>query len=296
MKKNTNKVGLSSQMTALQRHELRTIKSKTMFIDKKLADKWLLTNVRNRAMSKRVCSHLGKTLKLGHFLCNGETIIFDENGNLCEGQHRLQAVSNTGIPIVCVVVFGVSVKAMSTLGCGKIRTVGDVFGMEKYKNPNQLAATVKALYPFLNGTGHTVSKKNDNKFTAVIAMEILEDYPEIIESVAFCVKYRKETSITHSVLATIHFLTTQYGGHTGQEFMEGFITGAGLESDSPVLMVRNFLNQRKKYAKDAKLRPDSCNYVLSTLIKAWNAYATGRKLQRKEFDTCEEYPVPVKLV
>jgi hypothetical protein len=293
--KKQKKVGLNVNISAQHRKELRTVTSETVLIDKALADKWLETNIRNRKMSNRVCRHIIQTLRLGHFMCNGETIIFDEDGNLCEGQHRLTAVSVTGIPIVCVVVYGVSRKAMDTLGCGKTRTVGDVLGMEKHKNHNQLAATINAVHPFLQGEGRNINKNNSDKFTAVIAKEILAENPEIVASVAFGVKHRKETPITHSTLATIHFLTTSFGGEVGKRFMDGFVSGVGLQSGSPILIVRNFLTRRKIEAKFSKLRPDNAHYVIATLIKAWNAYATGRKLELKEFDTCEEYPVPVKL-
>jgi hypothetical protein len=53
----------------------------------------------------------------------GETIIINSAGELCDGQHRLHAIVKAGVPMVVLVVRGISRQSMQVIDSGISRTV-----------------------------------------------------------------------------------------------------------------------------------------------------------------------------
>lgn len=78
---------------------------RTMLVTPEMAEKWLATDDRNRAPSKRKIQMAEYDLRTGNFVLTHQAIAFDVNGNLFDGQHRLIAIRNTGIPAPLSVAF-----------------------------------------------------------------------------------------------------------------------------------------------------------------------------------------------
>jgi len=89
------------------------------------AQKWLEGNVDNRTLREaRVLQH-SQVLQRGEWELTGDAIVFDEDGTLLNGQHRLSAVVVTGIPARFIVLRGVPSKAQEVFDSGLARTLGD---------------------------------------------------------------------------------------------------------------------------------------------------------------------------
>jgi len=73
-----------------------------------MAQEYLKFNTENyRSLSKdRVISY-ASDMKNGRWQFNGESIKFSENGQLIDGQHRLQAIIRAGVPVDMLVIRGV---------------------------------------------------------------------------------------------------------------------------------------------------------------------------------------------
>lgn len=70
---------------------------------------YLKRNVDNyRNMSKSKITMYAEEMKAGKWQLNGEGIVFDESGKLKNGQHRLAAIIQAGVPIQMTVTTGVS--------------------------------------------------------------------------------------------------------------------------------------------------------------------------------------------
>jgi hypothetical protein len=63
-------------------------------------------NPRKVVSSKQVEAY-ARDMKAGEWFNNGEAIVFDANGNLKDGQHRLLAVVKAGVPVYMFVIRGV---------------------------------------------------------------------------------------------------------------------------------------------------------------------------------------------
>src|SRR4051812_39659069 len=93
-----------------------------VLIAPKLASEWLRTMVANRPLSQIKAVEYGLAMERGDWVLNGETIKFNDKGNLIDGQHRLQACVLAGKPFQTYVVRGIADdRAFATIDTGKLR-------------------------------------------------------------------------------------------------------------------------------------------------------------------------------
>ena len=104
------------------------------------------TGFRNRRLNNARVASYAKDMAAGNWELNGETIIFDENANLVNGQHRMHAVIKAGLPVQFMVVRGVKAGTSKTIDQGYGRSIAQAMLMDgKHKNTTALVAAVRAL-------------------------------------------------------------------------------------------------------------------------------------------------------
>lgn len=81
----------------------------------------------------------------GAWKFNGETIKFSTDGNLLDGQHRLNAIIQSGCTVKMMVVWGLDESSQDTVDIGAARTVADMLDMEGVERPKSGAAIAKWL-------------------------------------------------------------------------------------------------------------------------------------------------------
>src|SRR5581483_4804534 len=98
-----------------------------------------------RRMDERQVVKLTTAIQNGEWQENGATIVFNEDGELIDGQHRLAAVIRSGKTIWSLVVRGVSSKesVFHTIGDEKPRRVTDLL---RTANVNNVAAVARYLW------------------------------------------------------------------------------------------------------------------------------------------------------
>ena len=94
----------------------------------KAADYLEKNTKRNRKVANRRVHLFARDMASGRWVSNGEPIIFDKSGELIDGQHRLLAIIEAGIPVKMLVVRGVPKKAFETIDQGSSRTLAVVLG------------------------------------------------------------------------------------------------------------------------------------------------------------------------
>lgn len=135
-------------------------------ITPQIAAEYLKKNTRNRNVSDAVVRSYASTMQRGEWKLNGESIKFDTEGVLTDGQHRLLAVVKSGIPVEMLVIRDVDTDAFATYDCGRNRTAGQLMGMQGVPNYNVVSSIVGSVYRlrnnmrcFSNTTNSIASKK-----------------------------------------------------------------------------------------------------------------------------------------
>jgi hypothetical protein len=116
----------------------------------------------NRPVSQSVVKRYANMMTAGEFIGHrtGETVKFDENDVLLDGQHRLHAIVHSNTTQKLWVARGIDAEVFRLLDQGKQRTLPDVMHIAGYPDPNVLASAGRMLWkqdvtgsPFVKPSG-----------------------------------------------------------------------------------------------------------------------------------------------
>lgn len=138
-------------MSTLPEPKLKIIQSQNLeakieTVTPEMAKDWLEGQAKNRKWKRDVVERYKSEMVQGNWQINGQPIIFDGQGRMIDGQHRLMAVAEAGQPIKMLVVRGIREDAIKTIDTGKKRSMGDIFQMQGVYNSKLISRTAKLLY------------------------------------------------------------------------------------------------------------------------------------------------------
>lgn len=229
---------------------------------------------RNRPLSEFRAQKLAAEIQAGRFRENGESVIFDPQGRLLDGQHRLRACVLANKPITTYCVFGIPNSYFASLDQGKIRGGGDLAALMDFSNYNTVAALARIAIRYADGTfGKTGRESVVSAETLAIYMK--HNRTNLESAVGAVAKYtagiRKITPLPHPAFVYYANLPDEDG--RAMEFVESIATGAGLGKNDVRLMFRqrmlDLVGQKHTLTQEHKL---------ALLIKTWNAYRAGTKV------------------
>jgi hypothetical protein len=231
-------------------------------------------NTHNRGISWRRVEQYEQDMAAGDWVFNGEAIKVAEDGTVLDGQHRLHALASMDAPIDTLYITGLPNQAQESLDQGKARGFHDVLKLRGEPNPAVLARAVRIVanydqtgcaYP---GGGRLAGPSNH------VCSKTLEEHPEIRESVKFAARIRKPW-IQVSLVAALHHLFGAANPSDATEFFECLSSGAGLDENSPIFVLRERLI--KEYTQPGEQQV-SMRVKTAYVVKAWNAYMQGEPL------------------
>ena len=78
------------------------------------AEAYLENNAKHRKIKEKKVDAYMQEMQDGKWRLNGKVLIFDANGRLLNGQHRLSAVVKSGVSLTTLVVRGVDPSVLET--------------------------------------------------------------------------------------------------------------------------------------------------------------------------------------
>lgn len=238
-----------------------------------LAAEWLQANRHNRALRKRAIADYARDMAAGKWLQNGEAIKFASDGTLLDGQHRLKAVIEAGIPVVFMVVTGLPLATQETMDAGRKRTTADALALRGEGNATVLAAILRRVWMWDQGD---LKFAHNHMPTTAECAQLLKDRPEIHRSVEIAVRVHGSFRyLPQSATGTAHHLFSRISTEDAVWFFARLGDGANLPAGHPVLTLRN-----RVMADRADRRHVADYRYLAYLIRAWNAVREGRELAR----------------
>jgi hypothetical protein len=266
-------------------HDGKSYMVEIVLITPTIARLWLTLNEGNRRISKVTVKRHAKSMLGGEWSLNGETIIFDSEGNLRNGQHRLTACVQSGASFVSFVVRGVEPAAFATMDRPKIRGGDDVLSINGYKNDRRLASAAGVLRQYLSG----VHDYKASKFEPWETHETVKEHPDLEAACLASDTVRKEVPINGSVLAVAWYLFSRQDRELAALFFDSLKTGANLSIDDPIHLLRRMVWNAQK-SRATLSRTDH----FALLIKTWNAVRSGAKRKMLRWNTrgdnAEQFP------
>lgn len=256
-------------------------------ITPQMAAKYLERNrLPNRHLKESHVAILAREMREHRWQCNGEALIFDVEGNILDGQHRLRAIVQSGVTIDSYIVHGMSPDVMPTLDRGSLRSIGDLLGMRGESNRTQLGAALTWLWFAQHGglqAYHTpLLRPTLGELEAVLAQ-----HPTIRAS---CAPANLCRALLIPGLGTaLHYLFAQKDAAMAQTFFGTLASGENLRKTDGLYHLRERLTRNRV---DKRKLPSV--EIAALTIKAWNAFRTGTAVRafrwRRDGEAPEAFP------
>lgn len=216
----------------------------TETITPKMAESWLELNKDNRPMRDHHVKMLAKEMREGRWHLNGEAIVFDWDGKLLDGQHRLWAAYEYEQTFETAVVRGVDPAAFKTIDSGLKRSAGDVLAKADVPYGVLTAAAVRLIHFYETGRrDYNVINRMSNAET----LDLVKTYPRVVDAVAL-VGPRSDIKrvMPNTSVAAFVYLALEDDRAKTEEFLEALATGADLKRSDPRLVCRNLFTNLKQ--------------------------------------------------
>jgi hypothetical protein len=262
--------------------------SNSEVITPQIADQWLgkLANPLNRNKKPLHIQIMAQDMSNGRWLETGQPIIFDEDGMLIDGHHRLQACIYAKRAFSSLVVRGVSRIAVDAIDIGKMRHVGEIAQMSGIKNGLTQAAICGIVMTYeLMGINVAIGSKSKISKLEIIDRLRREDFNEAAKAG----KCAQQMVRSNAVPGFCFYLFNKRSEKLANEFWADFLSdGAGLEIGNPVLALRNVLFRDLQSRTRLPLQTKA-QYI----CKAWTLFVRGKKVQMLRIDKDEECMDPL---
>lgn len=261
-----------------------------------LAKTWLKANTQNRALNKAHVKKLAAQMKSGRWILNGETISFDDSGVLLNGQHRLNAVIESGMTVDMAIATGVvDPRAFEVTDVVSLkRGVHQIAAMNGVKNANVTTAVARIVLAFENARdmddfAATFPAAYQGEPSEVVSMsaKIQDDIADIKDRLGRAIM--RSVGSPATMLAVIYIISRKNPKEV-ESFCEKIRTGIFESENDPCMALRDrLLRGRGGFVWHAWKTT-----LAAITIKAFNAHKAGKEIKnlrwRVEGGSPEKFP------
>lgn len=245
-----------------------------------------------RKLNKVHVDFLANELSRGVWAFNGDSIRQDCEGNLIDGQHRLNACIASGVSFSSLFVKGLPTEYIHTIDVGgKPRSLANCLEInhrQSYKYSNNITAACSLVRRLERGErGGSGSKDRKGYTTASQLLLFIEENPDFIEFISETMRLRAngDKFIAPNIFCAVKWLTDKADLKISNKFWQGLSDGIGINQTSSVWYLRKRI-MRSKTRPDFKLKQSS---LITNIYCAYNSLVDGRTLTKfHSFDKLPE--------
>ena len=241
-----------------------------------LAEKWLGQNHGNRNIRTPKVKAYARDLRNGAWLTDGSPFRFDWNGVMSDGQHRCEAVIESGVTIRAHVIRGLDPASREVMDTGTKRTPADALFFAGYgKDKNVAAATARIAMARESGYITTAFGGAPPTITNTETVNWVRDNEEVAFAVALARRTYGQIGITPSPWAYCLYELEKIDGQSAVEFADSMNEFRGLrgKGDPRAAMLTAFRN-----AQLGKRRKPGVAETIYIVFRTWNAWVTNKSL------------------
>jgi hypothetical protein len=227
-------------------------------------------NMLNRPLRGSKITAYASDMKAGRWSLNGEAIIVDDKGAMINGQHRCEALVQSGASIDTMMVFGVTEDAKHTIDTGIVRGAGDILHISGHDYGTQIAALVRLVIAYERSGGESFAEANYIS-KAEIHLRAIADTAfrdAVVASQAYVKPAQNIAAPT--ILAFLCWATRRIDIAASEAYMDQIGKGMNLTEESPAFHVRNRLTTMKRTSRSAKIE---------VALRGWNAFRRNRPIK-----------------
>ncbi len=249
-----------------------------------LASKWLKMMPHNRKEKDKYVDRMVEAVKKNDWLFSGDTIKFNINDDLIDGQHRLKNIVKSDTPSPHIVVTGLSLNVMPILDSNIKRNFSDHLEIiyPNIKYATQISAAISRLWVYNKGLKITASGGRNGISTM---QELLTEYKAntgIEESCSYVLKNKKRLNFLKPALAyAFHYILSRID----QEATDIFFTKLqGIDIDPENDSAIYYFVSKMKKKRDGKIEITK-ETEAAMFIKTWNCFITGKQVKGMNWNT-----------
>jgi hypothetical protein len=239
-----------------------------------VAEKWLGQNHGNRNLRPRKVESYARDMRNGNWMTSGDSIKFDWNGRLIDGQHRLEAVIDSGATIRVLVVKGLEPRVQDVLDVNAKRSASDALrfnGVEH--NVSEIASMARIATARETGMMRDATSVRLPEMTNAEVLEWWDQHPEAAHAAALGRRLCKQIGCTPSALGYAIMRLEQIDAMAAFEFFTSMsemrTSGQG---DPRLALLRAFNRMRENGTRV------TAAIQLRYIFAAWNAWRAGKNV------------------
>jgi len=239
-----------------------------VYVSPELAQQFLDTGAKNRTLSETHVTRLVSDILAGRWLASPQSLAFNKQGQMIDGQHRCAAIVKSGRGQMFVILKDFDPDVMHVIDTGRGRSAADTLNIEDFKSAKNLAAIARVIRYYCEDEGNFQGAVSNLEI-----LNIMRDHPWIEERAA-CAMIRSPA--TWSNMGAVAALASWAAPMARvEEFVAGVASGENLSSGDPRLALRNKLLLARSQGTALKKRLE-----LVSIIKAWNAFSTNTPMAK----------------
>ena len=262
--------------TKLVPYGYKPLEVEIVIVTPEKAREWLALNQGNRNKRRRVIDAYARDLAHGYWLVTGESIKFDWNGRLIDGQHRLEATIAANVPLETLVVWNLDPAVQKVLDMNARRSGANALRFAGVQVQQKDIASVARVHTAWTA-GSLTNALSSMAGTILTNSELIawyESNPDVDQAVAFARRISRNLGSTTAGLGAAILELMRIDIDDTIEFL-----------DSAAEMKTDGTGDPRKALRDAfsKIRSDrrapSPAETLHIVFRSWNAWQKQQPLK-----------------
>lgn len=233
-----------------------------------MASKYLANQSNIRPLKRQNVDRWVKQLREGKWAVNGESIKFNRQGRLFDGQHRLTACVVTGLPITSVIVRNADEVGVDE---GTARTVAQLIAGQGEKNYIQHASLSRAIFYLESGLDPWLRTEKISNF---VLMGFRETMNQVLAERAVNIGVKCRILPASSASAFFYMASKKHSSEALEDFILNVENGERLSSGSPRMELRRWAEGRRRAGRVGR---DLYRMSYIAIARTWAFDSGGRE-------------------
>lgn len=232
-----------------------------------LASVILSMNPDNRNLSPVKAEHYASDMAHGRWADNGETIIISSDGQLNDGQHRMQALIDSNCSLPFFIAFGVTRESRTTVDQGKARSAGDYLAMDGIAYASNASTAAKFIIAYERSNGRNIALRS--KLTNAEVVARVKADADIISAAAWGHKYYKHyrSLFSLTIMSACYYILSEIHPSDAEEYLSKVAMGENIKRKDAAFAVRQAFMRETTYERQE---------ALEIIFHGWNKFRQGK--------------------
>lgn len=253
-----------------------------------VAAEMLASNTGNRTVREAMVSKYARDMEEGRWRATGDGIRISTTGRILDGQHRLHAIVRSGVTVGMFVFTGVQDAAQDAIDTGAKRTVSDHLAMSRGVPQAPILAAVARMCLDIQMFGKATRQGTCSTGEIV---QWIDENPDIHRAAEVARAVARQIDMAPATVGYCALVIGRVDSGARDQFFYGAASGEDLSAGDPRLtMRRRFADARRNRERLSR------DQQISMILRAWNAWATGKTLSSlRVVSNGEDIKIPIPV-